>query len=385
MYNFDKLLDRKNTNSAKWDGMYRSYGTNDLIPMFVADMDFEVLPAISEALVKRAQHPTYGYSLIPDSYYDNIIAWNKKRNNFTFVKEELLPIPGCVSATVFAIQALTNPGDKVLLHTPAYFPFFSAIKDSGREMVTSTLTKDANQVYQMDFADMEAKMKDGVKLLIMCSPHNPCGRVWTKEELEKTVDLCHKYGVIIFCDEIHSDIILEGKHIPILALNEKAREISLIAAAPSKTFNIAGIKSSFFVIQNEELRKKVSTLMNCYHVGLDLFAVTATEVAYGQGEQWVNELIAYIKKNAEFVVDYCNKNTKIKAFVPEATFLMFLDFSAYGLSDEVLAERCIKAGIAMNKGITFGPEGTGFMRLNIGTPLSQVKKALEQLKAEFEG
>lgn len=385
MYNFDKLLDRKNTGSAKWDGMYRSYGTNNLIPMFVADMDFEVLPEIKEALVKRAEHPTYGYTLVPDGLYDNLIAWNKTRNNFTFVKEDIILIPGCVCATVFAIQALTKPGDKVLLHTPAYFPFFSAIQDSGREMVTTSLTKDANGVYQMDFADMEAKIKSGVKMLIMCSPHNPCGRVWTKEELEKIVDLCHKYGVYIFSDEIHSDIVLSGKHIPILALNDKAREISVLAAAPSKTFNIAGIKSSFYVIQNKDLMEKVSTLVKCFHVGLDLFAYTATEVAYGKGAKWVDELNAYIKKNAEFVVDYCSKNTKIKAFMPEATFLMFLDFSAYGLEQNELAARCIKAGIAMNNGITFGEEGRGFMRLNIGTPLSQVKKALEQLKAEFEG
>lgn len=385
MYNFDKLLDRKGTNCIKWDMNEKTYGTNDLIPMWIADMDFDVLPDIKEALVKRSEHPTYGYTFGSDGYYNSIIDWNKKRNGFEFTKEQIIPIPGCVAATVFAIQALTNVGEKVLLHTPIYYPFFAAINDSGRTMVTSDLYKDEKLQYHIDWEDTEKKLSDvKTTLMILCSPHNPAGRVWTREELERLVDLCDKYNVKIFSDEIHSDLILSGKHIPLLSLNEKARKIGMLAAAPSKTFNIAGIKSSFFVIQNEEMFNKVKNFYGAYHIGLDLFAYAATEAAYKNGEQWVDELCAYIKENAQFVVDYCNKNTKIKAFVPEATFLMFLDFSAYGLSQEALVEKCNKARVAMNNGAVFGEKGIGYMRMNIGTPRFLIEKALEQLHAEFD-
>ena len=245
--------------------------------------------------------------------------------------------------------------------------------------------KHENLHYTIDWEDTEAKLKDPkTTLLVLCSPHNPCGRVWTKEELTRLVDLCEMYHVKIFSHEIHSDLILSGKHIPLLALNEKARKIGILAAAPSKTFNITGINSSFFIVQDEELFNKIKNFYGTYHVGLDLFAFAATEAAYKNGATWVDELCQYLKVNAEFVVDYCNKNTKIKAFVPEATFLMFLDFSEYGLTQEELFERCKKAGVAMNNGAVFGTKGEGPMRMNIGTPRFLIEEALEKLHNEFD-
>lgn len=387
MYDFDRLLNRYGTNSVKWEDMAKTYGTNDLLPMFVADMDFACLPEISEALVKRASHPTYGYTFASPEFYSSYIAWNKNHHNFDLQKEEIMPIGGVVCATSFAISALTEKGDRILLHTPAYFPFFSVISDLGRVVVPTTMVKDANGQYETDWVDFENKIKD-VKMFILCSPHNPTGRVWSRKELTRIVDLCYKYGVKILSDEIHSDLVFDGKHIVLPSLNEKAKEITVLTTAPSKTFNIAGMKSSFIIIQNPELRQKVSTLMGAFHMGIDLFAYTATEAAYTYGEKWVEELCEYLKKNAEFVVDFCATNLpKVKVFMPQATYLMWLDFSAYGLSQEDLFEKCKEAKVAMNNGIIFGREnreGEGFMRLNIGTPKARVEQALNQLKETFD-
>ena len=249
MYNFDKLVDRRGTDCIKWDTLEKSYGSADVLPLFIADMDFEVLPALQEAIVKRAQHPTYGYTLPNPKYYESFIDWNKKRNQFHLEKDDMVAIPGVVCAISFALNALTQKGDKVLVNTPVYNPFFSSIKENGRQLVTSSLVKKDGR-YVMDLADMEEKIKDGVTMYILCNPHNPVGRVWEKEELEQVVELCAKYNVTIFSDEIHSDIIYEGhKHTPLLSVSEKAKEIGLLAMAPSKTFNIAGLKSSIMVIQ----------------------------------------------------------------------------------------------------------------------------------------
>lgn len=385
MYNFDKLVDRQGTDCIKWDMLERVYGNKDLIPLFIADMDFEVLPQLQEAMVKRAQHPTYGYTMPNPKYYESFINWNKKRNNFDLVKEEMVPIPGVVCGISFALTALTEKGDKVLVNTPVYNPFFSAIEQTGRQLVKSSLVWE-NGKYVMDLADMEAKMKDGVSMFILCNPHNPLGRVWTKQELEQVVELCAKYNVTVFSDEIHSDIVFAGhKHVPFLSVSEKAQEIGLLAMAPSKTFNIAGLKSSVLVIKNPEMRQKVKDLITSFHIGLDLFAYKATEVVYSEGEQWLDELNAYLLENAKFVDAYIKENLpKVKTFVPEGTYLMWLDFSAYGFTQEELMEKMkTEAGLVLNSGITYGEEGAGHVRLNIGCPKFLLEKALNQMKNVF--
>ncbi|MBP1582236.1 MAG: pyridoxal phosphate-dependent aminotransferase [Oscillospiraceae bacterium] len=386
MYNFDKLVERKGTECMKWDFVEKIYGSADVIPLWIADMDFEVLPEIREALEKRAAHPTYGYTASAPAYRENIIKWNQERNGLTIEKEEIVPVPGVVTAIAFALNALTKEGDKVLINTPVYNPFASTIKGLNRELVTSSLKCEGHKRV-MDLADMEEKMKDGVKMMILCNPHNPIGRVWTKEELSQLVDLCAKYNVYLFSDEIHSDIVYGGhKHCSALTVSEKAKEISIVAMAPSKTFNIAGLKSSMFIIQNPELREKVSASYNAFHVGVDLFAYKATEVAYGYGAKWVDELNEYLYENAKFVTEFCETQLpKVKTFVPEGTYLMWLDFSAYGLSQEDLMNKLkTEAKVGMNSGATYGDEGVGYARLNIGCPKFMLEQAMNQIKAAFE-
>ena len=384
MYNFDKLVDRKGTDCIKWDNMARSYG-HDVIPMFIADMDFEVLPELQEAMIKRASHPTFGYTFPSEAYYDNFIAWNKSRNNFQLTKEQIIPVPGVVTAIAFALQALTNEGDKVLINTPVYNPFAATIKQTKRELVTSSL-KLENGKFVMDLEDMDKKMAQGVKMIILCHPHNPVGRVWTKEELVALVELCAKHGVLLFSDEIHSDIAYGGHHTcPMLTCCDKAKEIGFCAMAPSKTFNIAGLKSSMFIIQNEEYFNKVKETIGAFHIGVDLFAYKATEVCYGKGAQWVDELNEYLYENAKFVVKYLEENLpKVKTYVPEGTYLMWLDFSAYGLSqDDLMNKLKDEANVGLNNGAVYGDEGVGFARLNIGCPRSMVEQALSQIKDAF--
>ncbi len=386
MYNFDKLVDRKGTECIKWDLVGKVYGSDDVIPLWIADMDFEILPELQEAMVKRASHPSFGYTIPAPAYRENIIKWNKERNGLELAKEDIVGIPGVVTAIAFALNALTKDGDKVLINTPVYNPFASTIKGLNRELVTSSLKCEGTKRV-MDFADMEEKMKDGVKMMILCNPHNPIGRVWTKEELNQLVELCAKYNVYLFSDEIHSDICYGGhKHCSILTVSEKAKEIAFCAMAPSKTFNIAGLKSSMFMIQNPEIREKIQANINAFHIGIDLMAYKATEVCYGYGAQWVDELNEYLYENAKFVTEFCETQLpKVKTFVPEGTYLMWLDFSEYGLTQEELMDKLKnEAKVGMNSGATYGDEGVGFARLNIGCPKFLLEKAMNQIKAAFD-
>lgn len=386
MYDFDKVFDRRGTEVIKWDRQTCGCGRNDLLPFGIADMDFEVLPELREAMVKRAEHPTYGYTFPSENYYNSFIEWNRKRNQFDIEKSEIITIPGVVCANSFIIYALTEKGDKVLVNSPVYDPFYNVINQQGRTLVTSSLHWNG-QRYEIDWDDMEKKMADGVKLFILCNPHNPVGRVWTQEEMERMVELCAKYNVLVFSDEIHCDLVFPGhKHIPFAKVSPKAAEISILAMAPSKTFNIAGLKSSMLISKNPEIYNKVNEAVQTFHVGVDLFGLKATEVVYQYGEQWVDELVAYLLENAKFVVDYVEKNLpKVKAYVPEGTYLMWLDFSAYGLSQEELMEKVMKeAGVSPNDGEHYGFEGKGFLRFNIGTQRSVLKEGLDRIKAAFE-
>ena len=386
IYNFDEIIDRSGNHSAKYDERMKKFGTNDVIPLWIADMDFEILPELQEAMVKRASHPSFGYTIPAPAYRENIIKWNKERNGLELAKEDIVGIPGVVTAIAFALNALTKDGDKVLINTPVYNPFASTIKGLNRELVTSSLKCEGTKRV-MDFADMEEKMKDGVKMMILCNPHNPIGRVWTKEELNQLVELCAKYNVYLFSDEIHSDICYGGhKHCSILTVSEKAKEIAFCAMAPSKTFNIAGLKSSMFIIQNPEIREKIAGSIGAFHVGIDLMAYKATEVCYGHGAKWVDELNEYLYENAKFVTEFCETQLpKVKTFVPEGTYLMWLDFSEYGLTQEELMNKLKdEANVGLNSGATYGDEGVGFARLNIGCPKSMVEQAMKQIKAAFD-
>lgn len=388
MYNFDRVFDRRNTEVIKWDQIEKNFGDKSVLPFGIADMDFEVLPELKEALIKRSEHPTYGYTFASEDYFQSFIDWNKTRNNFDVKKEEMISVPGIVCATAFILYALTEPGDKIMVNTPSYDPFFNVIKEQGREMVNSALVL-KNGRYEYDLVDMEAKFKDGVKLLIICSPHNPVGRVWTMEELEDIVALCEKYNVLIFSDEIHSDLVYKPgcKHIPMLNV-KGAQERTIMSMAPSKTFNVAGLKSSILISRNEEIRKKVQTALAHFHVGVNLFGFKATEIAYRHGAQWTDELNAYLYENAKLTVEFFENNMpKVKAFIPDGTYLLWLDFSAYGLSQEELMDKlCKEAKVGLNDGSHYGPngEGDGFARINIGTQREMLLKGLNQIKEAFE-
>lgn len=384
MYDFDRTFDRCGTDAVKWDGTFNEYGRKDIIPMGVADMDFEILPEITKALTERAAHPSFGYTFASDAYYRNFIGWNRERNGFEIKKEEIISVPGVVSANAFILYALTEPGDKVLLCTPVYDPFFRVVEGLGRTLMRSSLIK-KNGRYEMDYEDLEQKMAGGVKLFVLCNPHNPVGRVWEREELMRLSELCKKYGVSVFTDDIHSDIVFEGhSYVSYLGLSEETARHAVCAMAPSKTFNIAGLKSSMIIAKNPELYKKVAAAVEAFHVGVDLFGLKAAETAYGYGAAYVDELCAYLKENAEFAVDYIEKHMpKLKAYVPDGTYLLWVDCSALGLTQEKLMETALTAGVQPNDGAHYGDEGIGFLRLNIGTQRSRLSEALKRMEQAF--
>lgn len=381
MYQFDKEFDRHGTEVIKWDRLEQDYGKSNLIPLGIADMDFETLPEIVSALKERSAHPTYGYTFASEAYFNNFISWNKKRNHLELKKEELLSIPGIVCANAFIVASLTEPGDKVLMCTPVYDPFFKVVEQQKRTLVKSSLVH-RNGRYEMDYEDLDRKMAEGAKFFILCNPHNPVGRVWEKEELEKLAELCKKHDVLVFSDDIHSDIVYaDHSYVPFVSVSEDAAQRTICAAAPSKTFNVAGIKTSILFSKNPELLAKVNELVTAFHVGVNLFGFKVFEVAYQYGEQYVEELCAYLKANAEYVTDYIEKYIpKAHTYVPDGTYLMWVDCTDCGLSQEALMEKVINAGIAPNDGSHYGEEGNGFIRINIGTQRSRIEKAMECLK-----
>ena len=387
MYNFDRLIERKGTNSVKWDMIANKYKDSALLPMWVADMDFEILPEIAQAVKKRAEHLTYGYTYPSDEFYESIINWNKKRNNYEIKKECLNVSIGVVPSIKAAIIGFTDANDKILINTPVYPPFHHSVNDAKRELVTNPLVFDGEK-YNVDFQDFEEKIKSGVKLFILNNPHNPVGKVWTKEELERIADICYENNVKILSDEIHSDITFKGKsHIVLNTVSEKARNISIVCQAPSKTFNIAGLSTSYLIAENEVVRKQMWDAMSFIGVNsVNLFGLIAGEAAYLYGEEWLDEILEYVEGNADFVCSYINnKLPKVKAYKPESTYLMWLDFRSYGLSQSEIMTKLLKeAKVVLNSGTDFGQDGHGFVRLNIGCPRSMIKQCLDQIAEAFE-
>jgi cystathionine beta-lyase len=385
VYEFDRLLKRRGTNCSKWDALEQTYGDPDLVPLWVADTDFPVLPELEKALMARAENSTFGYTFAGKGYYESVIGWNSKRNGLSLTKEDIVDVPGVVCGLSFVIAALTGPKDKILIHSPVYPPFFDVPRSQERQLLLSPLRR-GKERYEIDFDDFEAKLKEGAKAFIFCSPHNPVGRVWEKDELENIVKLCARYGTLIVSDEIHSDLVFSGhKHIPILNVSPEAADIALIATAPSKTFNIAGLKSSMLIVKNPDLRKRIRALLNQFHVGVNLFGYEAAEIVYREGEKWLEELLVYLEDNAKFVVSFLKSRLpRVGAYLPESTYLMWLDFSAYGLTQEALMEKMRKeARVALNDGATFGKEGKGHVRLNIGTTRALLQEGLEKIEAAF--
>ena len=386
-YNFDRIIDRKNTNCFKWDYTKQMFDKEDVIPLWVADMDFAAPDAVVQKLIKRAEHGIFGYSFEPEEYYKVFIEWLEKRHNWKIKKEWIINATGIVPAINFAIQCFTEPGDNILVQTPVYFPFFESIKKNERKVVNSQLRLTGTR-YEIDFEDLEEKLKSDVKIMLFCSPHNPVGRVWSQEELQKVGELCLQNNVLLISDEIHADLILNNnKHIPISSLSAEIQDITISMYAPSKTFNVAGLFTSSIIIPNPEIRKEYKKFME--KLGLHLlnnFGIDAFIAAYKDGEEWLKQLLDYLWKNYEFVQKYLKTNIpQIKAIELEGTYLMWLDCRELKLKQKELIELFVnKAGLGLNNGTVFGAGGYGFMRLNIGCSIKLLEKALEQLKEAIE-
>lgn len=384
-YNLDEIISREGTDCVKYDLREVIFGRKDVIPMWVADMDFAVPAFVQEAVTKRAAHPIYGYSVIPDSYYDSIISWQNKRYNWQINKNQILFSPGVVTGLNIIVQALTDPGDKIIVQPPVYFPFFSSVENNGRKLVLNQLIE-KDGVYSIDFDDLERKMKDGARMMILCSPHNPVSRCWRKEELEWIGAKCLEYGVVIVSDEIHCDLVFNPfQHIPLATLSEEISQNTITCIAPSKTFNLAGLFASSVIITNEHLREKFKKASERVHLSANLFGITAAEAAYRQGGPWLSELMAYLNDNAVFTNEFLASNLPVITMSPvEATYMAWLDFRKLGIPDKELRKMLIeKAGLGFVDGPTFGIGGEGFQRMNFACPRSILEKALEPLVQLF--
>ncbi len=392
-YNFDEVIERKNTNSKKWNSCYYKEtfnGNTDLLPLWVADMDFKVSDGIQNRLKKLIEHGIYGYSGLGDEYYNAIIEWNKKRNNWNVDKDSIVYTAGVVPALNYIIQTFTKEGDKIIIQTPVYHPFKNSILNHKRVVIENPLIKRENNYYEIDFEDFENKIKNNdVKMFILCSPHNPIGRVWRKDELQKLSDICEKYNLLVMADEIHSDIIFKNhKHVPFATVaSEKLLKKTIISNAVSKTFNLAGLQVSNIIIPNKELRDAYKNTLNLYNINTpNVFAIEAVKGAYLESDDWYFEMLEYIEKNTDFAEEFLKeKLPKVVYRKPEGTYLGWIDFNAYNLSnDEMIQifENDIKVGI--DYGHWFGEEGSGFIRINFACPRKILEEALNRIYDYFK-
>ncbi|MBP1969542.1 cystathionine beta-lyase [Virgibacillus natechei] len=379
---FKEIHDRKNTRSVKWDMLKPVFQTDDVLPMWVADMDFKAPEAVNEALVNRAKHGIYGYTIIDDDVTNSIINWIRKRHNWDINKNWLSFSPGVVTSLHIAIQAFTEPSDKILIQTPVYTPFYKMIEQHDRELVKNTLVLEDNY-YTIDFTDFEEKLKQGVKAFILCSPHNPVGRVWKEDELQEMARLCLKYDVLILTDEIHADLIYPGEqHIPIASLSEEIAEQTITCMSPSKTFNLAGLQASYIITSNKEKRDLLNDhLSKQGHNMLNTMGNTAMEAAYLHGEAWLDELRTVLKENQAYVSEMLENHTnELKVTQTEGTYLLWIDCSGLDMDNKTLNKFMIeKAKVGLNTGAEYGKEGDSFMRMNIACPKATVVEGVKRI------
>ena len=382
-FNFDKIIDRTNNFSAKWSEMNKNFGTNNLLPMWVADMDFLTAPCVMEALKDRLEQGIFGYTTRPSSYNESIVNWLDNRFSWKINQEWLMFSPAVITSISLLIQNLTQKNDKIMIQEPVYSPFHSIVESNERSLVISPLVKLDDGSYVMDYEDIEAKIKD-VKIFILCNPHNPVGRVWTREELTRLGEICLKHNVLVISDEIHSDIILKNhKHTPFASISKEFRENTITCMAPTKTFNLAGLQSSFLVISNPyyyEVMDKAFSILDIKRN--NAFSLVATEAAYNYGEDWLYELIKYIEDNVDFAIDYIkNYMPQLKVKKPEGTYLLWVDFSNLNVDKEDLKNALINKGrIALSDGSSFGIGGDGYYRINLACPRSMVLEGLKRIE-----
>ncbi|NHJ46973.1 MAG: pyridoxal phosphate-dependent aminotransferase [Asgard group archaeon] len=385
-WNFDDIIDRTGTSSVKWDPEFMEilFKTGDLLPLWVADMDFKAPDALLNGLKERVDHGIFGYTVAKEPYYQAVINWFKRRHNWQIKKEWIKNCPGIVPAINFIIHGFSNPGDNVIIQEPVYYPFSRAIKNNGRNVVINELVNNDNH-YEIDFKDFEERCKKKrTKLFILCSPHNPVGRVWTKSELKQLGEICIENDVLVVADEIHCDLIFEGyKHIPFASISKKFAQNSITCVAPSKTFNVAGLKASNVIIPNKKLLEEFTVVTtNASIRGLSIFGYLTTEIVYNECEDWLEDLLVYLWNNFLYLKEFFKEHfTTIKILNLEGTYLPWVDFRPLGIDPKILDEIIKKdAKVGLDDGAMFGESGAGYQRFNIACPRSILQEALEKIR-----
>ena len=402
-YDFDKVIDRRHTDALKVDYVPELWGRDDLMPLWVADMDFETPPFIMDALKRRCDHPVLGYTCRPKSWFESIVCWQQSRYGWSISEDWLNFVPGIVPGIAFCIHCFTQPSDKILIQTPVYHPYILVPQKNGRVVVESELKIKNEELgmrnerrglesysaaeMRIDWEDFERKA-EGCKLFLLCHPHNPGGRVWTREELERIAEICHRKGVLVISDEIHADLTFHGyNHIPFASVSEAAAQNSITFASPSKAFNMAGLTSSYSIIPNTELRAQFHAFLENSELNLGhLFAFISVVAAYSHGTEWLDQCLDYIQGNIDFVEQaLAQEMPRICIIRPQASYLVFLDCRGLGLTTEELNRFFVEeAHLALNEGAMFGKPGEGFMRLNTASPRSVIEQAMKQLKTAYD-
>ena len=384
---FDKVIDRSGTRANKLEYRKLLFKTEDVIPLWVADMDLAISEEVQNDLKKRLEHPIFGYTYQDSDFFDAIVNWQKKRNNWEISARSITAISGVLPAIAMSIKTFTEVGDKIMIQTPVYPPFFDLVEKSDRVLVRNPLIEKEGS-YFIDFVDMEKSFIDGVKMIIIANPHNPVGKVFTREELVQLTDLCVKYNVMILSDEIHSDLIMGDKpHIPVASISKEASDLTITCMSPTKSFNIAGLSVAYTVIENRDIRKAYRYSVNSMHLNMvNTLGTEALISAYTKGESWLDEMVAYIKSNIAFVSDFLkNSIPQVSTSVNEGTYLVWLDFRKLNMSNSDLKKFLIeKAKLGLNQGSDFGDEGSGFARLNVATSRVVLEKAMNQLKVAVD-
>lgn len=383
-YNFDAVIDRRGSGALKCDALPERYGRADLLPLWVADMDFPTPPFIVDALRRRLEHPIFGYTIEPDNYWPTVAQWIQAHHGWEVKTEWMTYIPGIVKGIGLAVNVFVKEDEKVIIQPPVYHPFRLTPQGNGREVVFNPLIENSDGSYSMDFDNLAAVADEKCRMLILSNPHNPAGICWDRDTLQRLADFCFERHILVISDEIHCDMALWGnRHIPFATVSERAAQNSITFGAPSKTFNIAGIVSSYAIVPNDGLRQRFYSWLTANELNEPtLFAPIATIAAFTLGEEWRKQMLAYIEGNIQWVIDFCRQHLpEVKPLRPQASFLVWLDCRALGLGHEQLLQLFVdKARLALNDGEIFGPGGQGFMRLNVGSPRSVLQQGLEQLR-----
>lgn len=383
-YNFDTVIDRRGTSSMKYEGLDAVFGRHDVSPLWIADLDFAVCPDIVKTLRQRLDHPILGYFACPDSYWNAVMSWLERRHGLKTEREQLAFIPGVVKGIGYAVNFFSRPGDRIVIQPPVYHPFRMVIEGNGRQVVENPLVFDGDN-YTMDLDGLEeAIIREKPTMMILCNPHNPVGIQWSAETLARVAAICRSHGVTVVSDEIHGDLVLYGKpHIPFVDVSDDARAVGITLGAPSKTFNIPGLVSSWVLVKDPELRRDFFHWLEVNEFSAPMMiSALGAEVAYTHGEQWLDEMVGYVEDNIDFAVNFVDRHIPgVRIIRPQASFLLWVDFRGLGLSQNELMDLLLdKAHIALNDGTMFGAQGLGFARLNVGTPRSVLATALEQIR-----